>query len=136
MNTGEFCFVLFYIVLTFYTFSALIIFAKDFFTRYSLFFHLTLFSNMIISLYLLLTLRKNPGKIEKTKSFGELEKGNSSNIEISIGKENTTSSELDLNISDISETTVVKDELSVLYNDLNSFCNICSVTIVNLYCIY
>jgi hypothetical protein len=136
MNTGEFCFVLFYIVLTFYTLSSLIIFAKDFFSRFSLIYHLSLFSNMTISLYLLLTLRKNPGKIEKTKSFEELEKGNTSRIEITIEKENATSSELDLHISDISETTVVKDELSVLYNELNSFCNICKVTIVKLYCIY
>jgi hypothetical protein len=128
MTFGELCFIFFYLVLSFYTISSLIYFSKDFFSRFSPIFHITLYTNMMISLYLLLTLRKKPGKIEKSPAKIQ------SRLDITdtdqIQKEDITN--LTITDSESSHTRITKtqEELSELNTDLNQYCKICDLIIV------
>ncbi len=131
MTTGEIFLVLFYFVLCFYTISSLIYFSKDFFTRFPPIYHITLLTNLIISTYLLLTLRRQPGRIEKSQAPIEtdsiptvLETINSDS------KEDSTHLAIAESESSITQCTKREEELAELYSDLNQYCKICDLVIV------
>jgi len=134
MTTGEIFFVIFYFVLCFYTISSLIYFSTDFFTRFSPIYHITLFTNLILSIYLLLTLRKKPGRIEKSQSPNQTESIPTQLETINLDpKEDSTDLTIAESESSITQRNKKEEELAELYLDLNRYCKICDLIIVKYY---
>ena len=82
---------IFYFFLNIFTIASLYQFSKDYFSRFSITFHIIFFSNVIIAYYLYMTVRKDPGVIKIQNS----DNINTEHIAFSINsvttdRENTT----------------------------------------------
>jgi hypothetical protein len=129
MKACDYCVFIFYFLLNGFTILSLFTFSKEFFTRFSLPFHVSFYSSAFYSYYLLLTIRKDPGIVIAN---------NYSNLAMTIVDDQNV-----LKINSLEETNTVRkgfsNENSVIkedenkFNDLvNSKCDKCVINIVKI----
>lgn len=88
MNTSDFCVYSFYFMLNFFTLCSLIMIRENYFQIYSIVFHIILIATMIISYYLIITLRLNPGVIKNESSETIVYQNVVNQVEISMMSDN------------------------------------------------
>jgi hypothetical protein len=74
---------IFYFNLNFFSILTFVCLSHDFFNRFSIFYHLCLFTSLSISYYLFLTLSKDPGILAKKGIINEGTNINEINLDIS-----------------------------------------------------
>lgn len=125
MKACDICGFIFIFLLNGFTMLSLCTFSKDFFTRFSVIFHCLLFSNAIISFYLLLTIRKHPGKVELYRKVNK-----------ETESDNSTFENADLSFSgsgnNFETSSVVIDDKqdAELFRTFIKECKICNLEIV------
>ncbi len=116
MKACDYCNFIFFLILNVFTIASLCTFSKDYFNRFSILFHIIFFSTAIISYYLLLTIRKDPGIVKRDSD------ANTANYS------STIDSIVSINSNEESKINCSKELEDILIN----YCNICLVNIVKL----
>lgn len=132
MKACDYCIFIFYFLLNLFTIISLCTFGKDLFTRFSPFFLITFFSTAILSYYLLLIIRKDPG-IVKSIDYTNLE---STIIENTNLSQNNNLRDLELisvptNNSLNNENRLINEEETKIEESMLSKCEKCVIEIVN-----
>jgi hypothetical protein len=129
MKFADVCVYTFYFILNVFTYFTLINLANDFYSRFSIIFHVVFNVNAIVAYYLIINLRKDPGIITKNDN-------NFSNLSIQTELEAITNID-NINIKTKTENNPndtlinsLKDKEIDLYQFFHNYCEICNVVIV------